>query len=167
MEPSSVPTRVRHLGVWTSLTTILIVAFGLFAFLQAPEAARNNGVILSNAGWVIIVLFLASLANVALARFLMLPALTRREDASPDRVAIMAYLLALTPALYGIASVILSGARTVGLPFALLSLFAVADLWALFSGAYEKAQASRAPERAPDIEAPMAGSGHRVEETAT
>lgn len=166
MEPLNFRTRVRHLGVWTFLTTILIVALGLFAFIQAPEATRSYGVSLSYAGWAIIVLFLVSLTNVAVARFLMLPALARRKDASPDRIATMAYLLSLTPAIYGIASVALSGARTVGLPFALLSLFAVADLWALFSGAYEKAQVSRAPEVVHEVEASMAGPGRGAKETA-
>ena len=168
MEPSSFSTRVRHLGRWTSLATVVVVALGLFALLQAPEAARNHGVTLSNAGWGVVVLFLVSLTNVAIARLLMLPALARRKDASPDRVATMAYLLALTPAIYGIASVALSGARTVGLPFALLSLFAIADLWALFAGAYEKrAQVSPTAEAVHDGEASMAGSGRGLKETAT
>ena len=168
MEPSTSRIRVRYLSFWASLATVLVVAFGLFAFLQAPEAARNHGVTMSYAGWGVVVLFLVSLTNVAVARFLMLPALARREDASPDKIATMAYLLALTPAIYGIASVALSGARTVGLPFALLSLFAIADLWALFAGAYEKrAQVSPTAEAVHDGEASMAGSGRGLKETAT
>jgi hypothetical protein len=73
-------------------------------------------------------------------RFQVLPAIARRDDASPDRVITVGYMLALTPVIYGLTSAVLSTEGWVSVPFSLLSLFAVADLRLYFGGAYERAQ---------------------------
>ena len=140
MDPTSYRPRARHLGLWTRNTVVFVVVLGLFALLQAPEATRSYGVTLSNTGWPTVVLFIVSLTNVGVSRFLMLPAVARRRDASPDSVITMGYLFALTPTLYGVTSVILTGEGWISLPFTLLSLFAVLDLRVYFAATYEQPQ---------------------------
>jgi len=140
MEPSSYRTGARYLGLWTRMAVVFVVVLGLFALLQAPEATRSYGVTFSNTGWATVVLFAVSLTNVAVNRFLVLPAMARRADASPDGVITVGYMLALTPILYGLTSVVLSGEGWMSVPFSLLSLFAVVDLRLYFAGAYEQTQ---------------------------
>lgn len=118
-----------------------MVVLGLFALVQAPEATRSYGVTFAAAGWTAVALFVVSLTNVAVSRFLILPATARRGDASPDTVVALGYLFALTPTLYGLTSVILSGEGWISLPFSLLSLFAIVDLRFHFDGRYERTQA--------------------------
>lgn len=133
MEPLGHHLRARYLGLSTRVAVVLVVVLGLFAFLQAPEATRNYGVTFSHAGWTVVVLFLVSLTNVAVTRFLMLPAIGRREAASLDSVIVMGYTFAVTPTIYGLISVVLSGEGSVSLPFSLLSLLAVVDLRLYFA----------------------------------
>ncbi len=164
MEEPTLRAPVRHLRLLTSLTLAFVVALGLFAFLQAPDAAPDDRVISHSAGWVLVILFFVSLANVAIARFLMLPALASRKDSSPGRIAVMAFLLSLTPAIYGVISAALSGERALSLPFTLLSLLAAAELWAHFSGEYERIQPSRAPEALDAVEVRIRSSDHGADE---
>jgi hypothetical protein len=138
MESSSYRTGARYLRLWTRLAVVFVVVVGLFALLQAPEASRSYDVAFSHAGWTAVILFLVSLTNVTVTRFQVLPAIARRKDASPDRVITMGYMLALTPAIYGLTSAALSAEGWVSVPFSLLSLFAVADLRLYFGCAYEQ-----------------------------
>jgi hypothetical protein len=138
MESSSYRTEARYLRLWTRLAVVFVVVVGLFALLQAPEASRSYEVVLSHAGWTVLVLFLVSLTNVAVTRFQVLPAIARREDASPDRIITVGYMLALTPVVYGLTSAVLSAEGWVSVPFSLLSLFAVVDLRLHFGGEYER-----------------------------
>ena len=138
MESSSYRAGARYLSLWTRLAVVFVVVLGLFAFLQAPEATRSYGVTFSNAGWAAFVLFLVSLTNVAVNRLLVLPLMARRPDASPDGIIAVGYMLALTPTLYGLTSVVLSGEGWMSLPFALLALFAVVDLRVYFAATYER-----------------------------
>lgn len=125
----------RYLGLSTRAAIILVAVLGLWALLQAPEATRTYGVTFSNAGWTAVVLFGVSLTNVGVTRLLLLPAVMRHPEASPDSVVIMGYTLAVTPAIYGLISVVLSGQGWVSLPFSLLSLLAVIDLRFYFARA--------------------------------
>ena len=133
MEPLGHHLRSRYLGVSTRVTVILVVVLGLFAFLQAPASTRNYGVTFSHAGGTGVVLFLVSLTNVAVTRFLMLPPIARRGAASLDSVIVMGYTFAVTPTIYGLIGVVLSGQGSVSLPFSLLSLLAVVDLRLYFT----------------------------------
>jgi hypothetical protein len=138
MEQSSYRTGARYLRLWTRLAVVFVVVLGAFAFLQAPDATKSYGVTFSHAGWTAFVLFLVSLANVTVTRFQVLPTIARREDASPDRVIAVGYMLALTPVVYGLTSAVLSAEGWVSVPFSLLSLFAVVDLRLYFASAYEQ-----------------------------
>ena len=140
MESSSYRTEARYLHLWTRLSVVLVAVVGLFALVQAPEASRSYDVAFSHAGWTALILFLVSLTNVAVTRLQVLPAIARRDDASPDRVITVGYMLALTPVVYGLTSAVLSAEGWVSVPFSLLSLFAVADLRLYFGGAFERAQ---------------------------
>lgn len=164
MEEPTLRAPVRHLRLLTSLTLVFVVAIGLFAFLRAPEAAPDDRALAQSAGWAIVLLFFVSLANVAIARFLMLPALASRGDSSPGRIAVMAFLLSLTPAIYGMISAALSGEGALSLPFTLLSLLAAAELWAHFSGAYERIQPSPTAGAAEAVEVPIRSSDHGADE---
>jgi len=140
VEPSGRRTGARYLGLWTRMAVVFVVVLGLFAFSQAPEATKSYGVTFSNTGWATVVLFVVSLTNAAVNRFLVLPAMARQGDVSPDGVVAVGYMLALTPTLYGLTSVVLSGEGWMSLPFSLLSLFAIVDLRLYFSGRYEPTQ---------------------------
>jgi len=140
MESSSYRTGARYLHLWTRLAVVCVAVVGLFALVQAPEASRSYDVAFSHAGWTALILFLVSLTNVAVTRLQVLPAIARRDDASPDRVITVGYMLALTPVIYGLTSAVLSAEGWVSVPFSLLSLFAVADLRLYFGGAFERAQ---------------------------
>lgn len=135
------PAGARYLALWTRLAVVFVVVLGMFALLQVPEATRSYDVTFAAAGWTAVALFMVSLTNVTVCRFLMLPAMARRPDGSPDRIISIGYLFALTPALYGVTSVILSGEGWISLPFTLLSAFAIVDLRVYFAGAYEQAEA--------------------------
>ena len=137
MESLSYRTEARYLRVWTRLAVVFVVVVGLFALLQAPQATRTYEVAFSHAGWTALVLFLVSLTNVIVTRLQVLPAVARREDASPDSIVAVGYMLALTPVVYGLTSAVLSAEGWVSAPFSLLSLFAVVDLRLYFGGAYE------------------------------
>jgi hypothetical protein len=130
----------RYFHLWARLSVVFVAVVGLFALVQAPEASRSYDVAFSRAGWTALILFLVSLTNVAVTRLQVLPAVARRKDASPDRVITMGYMLALTPAVYGLTSAVLSAEGWVSVPFSLLSLLAVADLRLYFGGAYERVQ---------------------------
>ncbi len=138
--PVTLRSGPRYLGLATRVAVILVAVLGLWALLQAPEATRSYGVAFSNAGWTAVILFLVSLTNVAATRFLLLPAIARRPDASPDSVVTMAYTLAITPTIYGLISVVLSGEGWISLPFSLLSLFAVIELRFYFGRADDGVQ---------------------------
>jgi len=127
----------RYFHLWTRLAVVFVAVVGLFALVQAPEASHTYDVAFSHAGWTALVLFLVSLTNVAVTRLQVLPTIARRRDASPDRVVAVGYMLALTPAVYGLTSAVLSAEGWVSVPFSFLSLFAVADLRLHFGGAYE------------------------------
>lgn len=139
MEPWGYPLRARYLGLSTRVAVVLVVVLGLFAMLQAPEATRNYDVTFSHVGWTAVVLFLVSLTNVAATRFLMLPAMARQGAASLDSIIVVGYAFAITPTIYGLTGVVLSGEGWVSLPFSLLSLLAVIDLRFYFSRADEEA----------------------------
>jgi hypothetical protein len=130
----------RYFHLWTHLSVVFVAVVGLFALVQAPDASRSYDIAFSQAGWTAVILFLVSLTNVTVTRFQVLPTIARREDASPDRVVAVGYMLALTPVVYGLTSAILAAEGWVSVPFSLLSLFAVADLRLYFGGAYERAQ---------------------------
>ncbi len=140
IEPQGYRLRPRYLGLSTRVTLILVVVLGLFAALQAPEATRNYGGTFSHTGPTVVVLFLVSLTNVAVTRFLMLPAIARRGMASLDSVIVMGYTFAVTPIIYGLIAVVLSGQGSVSLPFSLLSLLAVVDLRLYFAHIDEQAR---------------------------
>lgn len=129
------PFQARYVGLSTRAAVVIVAVLGLFAALQAPEATENYGVTFSHAGWTVVVLFLVSLTNVAVARFFLLPAAARRQDAAPDSLVIMGYTFAITPSIYGLVAVVLSGEGWMSLPFSLLSLVAVIDLRLYFAGA--------------------------------
>jgi hypothetical protein len=128
----------RYLVLWTRLSLIFVVVLGLFALVQAPEATKSYGVTFSSTGWATVVLFLVSLTNVVVTRFLMLPAMAKRSDMTPDGIIAAGYMLALTPTIYGLTSVVLSGEGWLSLPFTLLSLFAIVELRVYFAEAYEQ-----------------------------
>jgi hypothetical protein len=140
IDPAGQNIRPRYVGLTTRMAVAFVVVLGLFAALQAPEATQNYGVTVSNPGWTVVVLFLVSLTNVGVARFLLLPAVARRPDAAPDSVAFMGYAFAITPSIYGLIAVILSGEGWMSLPFSLLSLVAVVDLRLYFARAIEQPQ---------------------------
>ncbi len=134
------PSHARYVGLSTRAALVIVAVLGLFAALQAPEATENYGITFSHAGWTVVVLFLVSLTNVAVARFLLLPAAARRQDATPDSLIIMGYTFAITPSIYGLVAVALSGEGWMSLPFSLLSLLAVIDLRLYFARGDEQGQ---------------------------
>jgi hypothetical protein len=140
IDPADHDIRPRYVGLTTRMAVALVVVLGLFAALQAPEATQNYGVTVTNPGWTVLVLFLVSLTNVGVARFILLPAVARRPDAAPDSVAFMGYAFAVTPSIYGLIAVILSGEGWMSLPFSLLSLLAVVDLRLYFARAIERSE---------------------------
>ena len=134
------PFHARFIGVATRAAVVIVAVLGLYAALQAPDATENYGITFNHAGWTVVVLFLVGLTNVAVARFLLLPATARRQDATPDSLVIMGYTFAITPSIYGLVAVVLSGEGWMSLPFSLLSLVAVIDLRLYFARVDEPAQ---------------------------
>jgi hypothetical protein len=125
-DSSARPFHARYVGLSTRAALVIVAVLGLYAALQAPEATENYGVTFSHAGWTVVILFLVGLTNVGVARFFLLPAAARRQDATPDSLVVMGYTF--------------SGEGWMSLPFSLLSLVAVIDLRLYFARADERAQ---------------------------
>lgn len=128
-------TDAPHLALWTALTAVFVAALGAFAFLHPPEAAQDYGIAFIGVGGAVVALFCLAVAGVAVTRFVVLPAAAQRDDASPERVVTLGYLLAILPALYGLAAVVLSGEGWFAAPFSSTALFAALDLWIYFASA--------------------------------
>ncbi len=153
MQPSH-RTNAPHLALWTALTAVFVAALGAFAFLHPPEATQTYEVPFLGVGGAVVALFCLAVAGVAVTRFVVLPAVAWREDATPERVVTLGYLLAVLPALYGLGAVVLSGEGWFAAPFSITALCAALDLWVHFAATYRAGESQGICEEA-DWDSPL------------
>ena len=69
-------------------------------------------------------LLLAAVADVLIVRFLVIPSVSRRPDATYESILAPAYAYSAAPAMFGVVAAVSNGQPLLGLPFTAISVIA-------------------------------------------